>query len=148
MKPTRDMIIYDCQMTEDVFCSNIKEFIGFINLCLRNEFFVEAMNTLLPFDHCIQSKMKIKDMGSRLRSMGLCILRMEFEPPLFSLGVSVEIEGSEVGKDNNTTIFIAACRTIDELRLYAKTDAFAKQIKNNCEKLINASIPRLKSEFN
>ena len=97
------------------------------------------MNKLLPFDNVVQAKLKIVDDASPVKSLGLSIMRMEPELPLFSLGISIEIAGSKDNKAVNSTTFISACRTIEELREYVKSDAFSLQIKEIFEKQIEDS---------
>ena len=66
-------------------------------------------------------------------------MRMELELPLFSLGISIEISGSDVNKAVNSTTFISACRTIEELKEYVKSDTFSMLVKENFEKQIEES---------
>lgn len=66
-------------------------------------------------------------------------MRKEPELPLFSLGISIELAGDEDNKAVNSTIFISACRTLEELRAFVKTDAFSIQVKENFEKQIEES---------
>ena len=130
---------YSCQNTKDGINSSLKEYTEFVANCLEKEDFVKAMNKLLPFDNVAQAKLKIVDDASPVKSLGLSIMRMEPELPLFSLGISIEIAGSDVTKAVNSTTFISACRTIEELREYVKSDAFLQQVKENYEKQIEDS---------
>ena len=104
------------------------------------------MNNLLPFDKCVQSKMKIEDEATVLKSLGLSVMQMELDPPRFSLGVSMEFEGSKENEATNSTVFIAACRTIEELRSYVRTEDFVKQTIENFEKQIEKLILPLNEE--
>ena len=114
-------------------------FVEFVARCLDDEEFVKTMNELLPFDNVAQAKLKIVDDASPVKRIGLAIMRMEPESPLFSLGISIEIAGSVENKAVNSTIFISACRTVEELREYIKSDAFSMQVKENFEKQIEDS---------
>ena len=113
-----------------------REYLEFVIRCLDDEEFVKAMYELFPFNNVVQAKLKIVDDASPVKSMGLSIMRMELDPPLFSLGISIKIADSEVNKAINSTIFIAACRTLEELRKYVKSDDFSEQVKDNFEKQI------------
>lgn len=130
---------YNCQKTKDGINSSLKEYVEFVAICLVREDFVKAMNKLLPFDNVAQAKLKIVDDASPVKSLGLSIMRMEPELPLFSLGISIEIAGSEYNEEVNSTTFISACRTIEELREYVKSDAFLLKVKENFEKQIKDS---------
>ena len=130
---------YNCQNTKDGINGSLKDYTEFVDICLEREDFVKAMNKLLPFDNVVQAKLKIVDDASPVKSLGLSIMRMEPELPLFSLGISIEIAGSKDNKAVNSTTFISACRTIEELREYVKSDAFSLQIKEISEKQIEDS---------
>ena len=130
---------YSCQQTKDVVNGSRKEYVEFVARCLDNKDFIKAVNKLLPFDNVAQAKLKIVDDDSPVKSLGLSIMRMEPESPLFSLGISLELVGGEENKAVNTTIFISACRTLEELREFVKTDAFSMQVKENFEKQIEES---------
>ena len=138
MKTTRENRTSNSQKAKDIVNNKVKEFTEYVAKCLDDDGFVDAVNDLLPFDKCVQSKMKMEDDASIVKSMGLSIMRMELDPPLFSLGVSIEIVGSEGYEATNSTIFITACRTIEDLRDSVKSDAFSLQVRNNLEKQIDS----------
>lgn len=140
MKTTREKRTSNSQQAKDIVNNKVMEFTEHVAKCLDDDGFVDAVNDLLPFDKCVQSKMKMEDDASIVKSMGLSIMRMELAPPLFSLGVSIEIAGSEGNEATNSTIFIAACRTLDELRAYVRTEDFVKQTKENFEKQLDRLI--------
>lgn len=128
-----------CQHAKDAVCIRMEEYIAFVRRCLDNEDFVGAMHTLLPFEKGVQSMMEIDDDASIVKSIGLSVMRMDFSPPLFSLGISME----KVAEENDSvcsTIFIAACRTLEELRKYVRTEDFVKQTKENFAKQIDTII--------
>ena len=130
---------FSCQQTKDAVNGNKKEYVEFVARCLDNEEFLKTVSELLPFDNVAQAKLKIVDDDSPVKSLGLSIMRMEPESPLFSLGISLELVGGEENKAVNTTIFISACRTLEELRGFVKTDAFSMQVKEYFEKQIEES---------
>lgn len=139
MKPIEYMMTSNCQQAKDVVQCNIKDYIGFVNRCLNNEDFSKAINSLLPYDHCVQSKMIIESEVTALKSMGLTILRMEFEPPLFSFGISIELERGDKNNAANSTIFIAARRTLEELREFANSDMLKNRLLSVFIDLIKGS---------
>ena len=130
---------YNCQMIKNSINEKSGMFAEFVARCLDDEEFEKTMNELLPFDNVAQAKLKIVDDASPVKSIGLSIMRMELELPLFSLGISIEIAGSKDNKAVNSTTFISACRTIEELREYVKSDAFSLQTKEIFEKQIEDS---------
>ena len=144
MKSTKEINADKIQQAKSIVSNRAKEFTEYVAKCLDDDDFVDAMNNLLPFDKCLQSKMKIEDEATILKSLGLSVMRMELDPPRFSLGVSMEIEGSKDNEATNSTVFIAACRTIEELRAYVRTEDFVKQTIEN----LGIQIDRLISPFN
>ena len=130
---------YSCQQTKDAVNGNKKEYVEFVARCLDNEEFLKTVSEQLSFDNVAQAKLKIVDDASPVKSLGLSIMRMEPESPLFSLGISIELVDGEENKAVNTTIFISACRTLEELRGFVKTDAFSMQVKEYFEKQIEES---------
>ena len=94
MKATKEKSADNVQQANSIVSNRAKEFAEYVVRCLDSDDFVDAMNVLLPFDKCVQSKMKMEE-ASIVKSMGLSLMRMEIDPPLFSLGVNVEIAGRE-----------------------------------------------------
>lgn len=136
MKATKEKSADNVQQANSIVSNRAKEFAEYVVRCLDSDDFVDAMNVLLPFDKCVQSKMKMEE-ASIVKSMGLSLMRMEIDPPLFSLGVNVEIAGREGNEATNSTIFIAACKTIEELRALVQTEDFVRQTIENLEKQID-----------
>ncbi len=130
---------YSCQQIKNVVNGSKIEYVEFVARCFDNEDYINAVNGLLPFDNVAQAKLKIVDDASPVKSLGLSIMRMDPEVPLFSLGISIELRGGEENKAVNSTIFISACRTLEELREFVKTDAFSMLVKENFEKQIEKS---------
>ena len=136
MKATKEKSADNVQQANSIVSNRAKEFAEYVVRCLDSDDFVDAMNVLLPFDKCVQSKMKMEE-ASIVKSMGLSLMRMEIDPTLFSLGVNVEIAGREGNEATNSTIFIAACKTIEELRAFVQTEDFVRQTIENLEKQID-----------
>ena len=138
---------YSCQQTKDAINGSKKEYVEFVDRCLDNEDFIKVVNELLPFDNVAQAKLKIVDDASPVKSLGLSIMRMDPETPLFSLGISIDLLGGEENKAVNSTIFISACRTLEELREYVKSDAFSMQVKEYFDKQIEKSFSGQDKDF-
>ncbi len=126
------------QLSKSIINNRVHEFIKFVVRCLDDDDFVDTMNKLLPFDKCIQSKMKIEDDASIVRNMAISIMRMEIEPPRFSLGVSLDFAVSVCDEVTNSTTFIAACKTIEELKTYVQNEDFMRSAVESFEKQIDA----------
>lgn len=137
MEVIREESEYKVLQTKRIVSNRLMEYIEFVSKCLDNDDFVDAMNGLLPFDNCVQSRMKMANDTSVVKSMGLSIMRMEIDPPLFSLGVSIEIADRGGNGTTNSTTFMVACKTIEELRGYVQTEEFVELAQVNFEKQIN-----------
>lgn len=137
MEVTREESAYKVLQAKRIVSNRLREYIEFVSKCLDNDDFVDAMSELLPFDNCVQSRMKVAGDTSVVKSMGLSIMRMEIDPPLFSLGVSIEIADRGGNETTNSTTFMVACKTIEELRGYVQTDEFVGLAQVNFEKQIN-----------
>lgn len=146
MKAMKEKSSDNVQQAKSIVNNRAKEFAEYVVRCLDSDDFVDAMNVLLPFDKCVQSKMKMEDEASIVKSMGLSVMRMEIDPPLFSLGVNVEIAGRDGNEATNSTIFIAACKTIEELRAFVQTEDFVIQTKENLKKQIDILFLSLNEE--
>ena len=68
--------------------------------------------------------------------MGLSLMKNELEPARYSLGVSIELAGDDGKENNETTAFIIAGRTLDELREFVGSDQFAKEARQQLEQLV------------
>ena len=125
---------YNCQQTKDAVSSNKEMFVEFAAQCLSCEKFIRAMNVLLPFDKVARMKMANDD--SPIESIGLSVMHMDFQPSLFMFGISIDIIEGANNKAINTTIIISACKTLEQLREYVKSDRFSRQVRENFSKQI------------
>ena len=128
-----------CQETKNSVNGILELFLQYATHCLESEEYVNAINALLPFDHFLQIKEKNLYDNSLVESMGLSIMRMDFEPSVFSLGACLEIAESKYNKAINTTIFVSAGKTLEEIKEYVRTENFAKQVRENFEKQVDMS---------
>lgn len=129
----------ECIETKNSVNGIIEEYIWYVTMCLSNEDYIKAINGLLPFDKFVQIKLKNAYDESLVKSMGLSIMRMDFKPSLFSLGISLEIEKGMYNQAVDTVVFISACKTLKELREHVRTENFARQVKEYFERLVEQS---------
>ena len=131
-----------CQQAKDSVRNMMGRYLTFVNLCLYDERYIETMENLLPFDHFARAKQKLEGNQYNINSLGISVMRMDFEPSVFSLGISIEIAEGVSNSENNTTILISACRTLEQLRDYVQTESFEKVVRENFEKQIEVSFAR------
>ena len=136
-----------CQETMDSVNGILELFLQYAAMCLENEEYVNAINALLPFDNFIQIKEKNMYDNSLVESIGLSIMRMDFEPSAFSLGACLEITEGKYNKAINTTILVSAGKTLEEIKEYVKSDTFSVQVKENFEKQIECSFSVQDKDF-
>ena len=125
-----------CQQTKAIISQNMKDYLDFAVKTLDDEEFVKSTTALLPFDNFADARLRFMDDSSRVKSMGLSLMKNELEPAKYSLGVSIELAGDDGKENNETTAFIIAGRTLDELRDFVGSDQFAKDAKLQLEQQV------------
>ena len=128
-----------CQETKNSVNGILELFLHYLMLYLEEEEYVNAINALLPFDNCVEIKERNRYDQSLVISMGLTVMRMDFEPSVFSLGACLEIAEGKYNKAINTTIFISSGKTLKEIKEYVKTEDFAKKVRKNFENQVDIS---------
>ena len=125
-----------CQQTKAFASQNMKDYLDFAVKILDDEEFIKSAMALLPFDNFADARLRFMDASSQVKSMGLSLMKNELEPAKYSLGVSIELVGND-GKENiDTTAFLIAGRTINDLKEFVGNDQFAKDARQQYEQLI------------
>ena len=125
-----------CKQTKSFISQNMKDYLDFAVKILDDEEFIKSAMALLPFDNFAIAKLRFMDALSQVKSMGLSLMKNELEPAKYSLGVSIELVGND-GKENiDTTAFIIAGRTLNDLKEFVGSDQFAKDARQQYEQLI------------
>lgn len=113
----------------------IEAYVKFVNQVINDEDFLKSVEKLLPFDGMAGVSMTVLPEKQVLKKMGVMIMRMDFEPALFSLAVSIMINrGKEQLQEH--IIFLTACKTIVELQNYVKGSEFRLQVTEQCCKKV------------
>ena len=84
-----------CQQTKAIISQNMKDYLDFAIKTLDDEEFVKSATALLPFDNFADARLRFMDDSSRVKSMGLSLMKNELEPARYSLGVSIELAGDD-----------------------------------------------------
>ena len=125
-----------CQQTKAFVSQNMKDYLDFAIKTFNDAEFIKSATALLPFDNFADARLRFMDDSSRLKSMGLSLMKNELEPAKYSLGVSIELAGDNGNETTDTTAFIIGGRTLDELKDYVGGDQFAKDARQQFEQLI------------
>ena len=125
-----------CQQTKAIISQNMKDYLDFAVKTLDDEEFVKSATALLPFDNFADARLRFMDDSSRVKSMGLSLMKNELEPAKYSLGISIELAGDDGNDNTGTTVFIIAGRTLDELKKFVGSDQFSRETKQQIEQLI------------
>ena len=125
-----------CQQTKALVSQNMKDYLDFAVKTLDDAEFIKSATALLPFDNFADARLRFMDASSRVKSMGLSLMKNELEPAKYSLGVSIELAGDDGKENTETTAFIIAGRTLDELKDFVGSDQFAKDVKQQFEQQI------------
>lgn len=122
-----------------IFLRNqIEVYVKFVNQVMNDEDFLRCMEKLLPFDGMANTSMTVLPEKQVLQKMGIVVMRMGFEPALFSLAVSITIN-REKKQQQEYIIFLTACKTIVELQNYVKGSEFRLQVTEQCCKKVMGS---------
>ena len=125
-----------CQQTKAFVSQNMKDYIDFAVKTLDDGEFVKSVTALLPFDNFADARLRFMDGSSRVKSMGMSLMKNELEPAKYSLGVSIELAEDDRKENTETTAFIIAGRTLDELKEFVGSDQFTKDARQQFEQLI------------
>lgn len=121
---------------------SVEDYAAFVCQVLYDEAFLVELNRTMPFDKMVHAT---KNMGmSRLgiKKMGISVMRMDIEPPLYSLAITLMFKGTD-GLMQNHSIFINACKTIEELQQLTAEDDFKKEVLSLCEERVLGKQPVL-----
>lgn len=111
----------------------IEKYVRFVNQAIHDNEFLECMRRLLPFDSMTHVSINMVSGKTNVRKMGLAVMRMDIEPSVFSLAVTMTFDDGS-GKCDDTFVFITACKTIEELQHYVKGGNFRRMVLDLCRK--------------
>lgn len=132
------MMNNDCMIGNDTskyLLKSVKDFATFVCQVLHDETFLVELNRTMPFDKMVHAT---KNMGMNslgIKKMGISVMRMDIEPPLYSLAVTLMFKGAD-GLMQNHSIFINACKTIEELQQFTGEEDFKKEVLSLCEERV------------
>lgn len=121
--------------TSERLLQNIGDYIKFVGQVLHDENFLIELNKAMPFDKMVSATMNIGANGGVIKKMGISVMRMDIEPSLYSLAITLMFKGKD-GIIQNHSIFINACKTIKELQKLVTEENFKKEILILCEERI------------
>lgn len=117
--------------TKALFLDNVGKFVDFVNQVIHDEEFLRCVEELLPFDGAAHASMNIIPERQLIRKMGVMIVRMDLEPSLFSLAITITIDKGGEGLQG-FSIFLTACKTIEELQEYVSGEQFREEVIEQC----------------
>lgn len=121
--------------TSECLLHNVGDYIKFVSQVLHDEDFLIELNKAMPFDKMVSATMNIGANGGVIKKMGVSIMRMDIEPSLYSLAITLMFKGND-GIMQNHSIFINACKTIKELQKLVTEENFKKEILILCKERI------------
>ncbi len=117
--------------TSECLLERVEEYVAFVCRVLHDEAFLVELQKTMPFDKMVHAAMDTGRNGGRIRRMGISVMRMDVEPSLFSLAVTIMFRGVD-GMQQNHSIFINACKTIEELQHLAAEEDFKTEVTTLC----------------
>lgn len=121
--------------TSECLLQNIEDYAKFVNQVLHDETFLIELNKSMPFDKMVNATKNMGTHNGAIKKMGISVMRMDIEPPLYSLAVTLVFKGKDSLMQNHS-IFIKACKTIEELQRVVAEENFKKEILTVCEEKI------------
>lgn len=110
---------------------SVDDFLVFVNQVLNDNQFIEGLDKLLPFDNTADTTMNLSHNKQRIRNMGISLMRMDIEPALYSLAITLIIN-SDGNVPRIYSVFIIACKTIKWIQAFARKKEFRDKVINLC----------------
>lgn len=114
---------------------NVEDYAKFVFQVLHDETFLVDLDKTLPFDKMVHATMNIASNHTIIKKMGVSVMRMDIEPPLYSMAVTLQLKG-EYGIVQNHSVFVNACKTIEELQQLVTEERFKKEVLLLCEEKV------------
>lgn len=114
---------------------NVEDYAKFVFQVLHDETFLVDLDKTLPFDKMVHATMNIASNHTIIKKMGVSVMRMDIEPPLYSMAVTLQLKG-EYGIVQNHSVFVNACKTIEELQQLVTEERFKKEVLSLCEEKV------------
>ena len=127
-------IIPSNSMTECLL-KHVEDYTKFVSQILHDEAFLVELDKALPFDKMVHATMNIASNHTPIKKMGVSVMRMDIEPPLYSMAVTLQIKGKDDIVQNHS-IFINACKTIKELQQLVTRENFKQEVLSLCEERV------------
>lgn len=121
---------------------SVEDYVAYVRQVLHDETFLVELNRSMPFDKMVHATKNLGTNDLGIQKMGISVMRMDIEPPLYSLAVTLMFKGTD-GLMQNHSIFINACKTIDELQQLTAQDDFKKEVLSLCEERVLGKQPVL-----
>ena len=127
-------IVISTSMSKSVW-KNVEDYAKFVSQVLHDETFLVELDKTLPFDKMVHATMNIASNHTIIKKMGVSVMRMDIEPPLYSMAVTLQFKGKD-GIVQNHSVFVNACKTIKELQQFVTEDNFKKDVLSLCEEIV------------
>lgn len=114
---------------------NVEDYAKFVSQVLHDEAFLVELDKTLPFDKMVHATMNIASNHTAIKKMGVSVMRMDIEPPLYSIAITMQFKGRD-GYIQNHSIFINACKTIEELQQLVTRENFKQEVLSLCEERV------------
>ena len=111
---------------------SVEDYAAFVCQVLHDKAFLVELNRAMPFDKTIHATKNMGMNSLNIKKIGISVMRMDIEPPLYSLAVTLMFKDSD-GLMQNHSIFINACKTIEELQQLTAEEDFKKEVLTLCE---------------
>lgn len=113
----------------------VENYSEFVSQLLHDEAFLVELDKIRPFDKMVHATMNVTSSHAAIEKMGVSIMRMDIEPSLYSMSVTLQIKRKD-GITQHHSVFINACKTIEELQQLVTEEDFKTEVLSVCEKRV------------
>ena len=121
--------------TSECLLHNIEDYTEYVSQVLHDGTFLMELNKTMPFDKMVNATKNMVPHNGMIKKMGISVMRMDIEPSLYSLAITLMFKGKD-GIMQNHSIFVKACKTIEELQRVVAEENFRYKILTVCEEKI------------
>lgn len=114
---------------------NVETYTMIVSQVLHDETFFVELDKTLPFDKMVHATMNIASNHTSIKKIGVSVMRMDIKPPLYSMAVTLQLKEKD-GLVRNHSVFINACKTVEELQQLVIGEKFKQEVLSLCEERV------------
>lgn len=113
----------------------VETYTMFVKRVLHDKAFLEDLNKIMPFGKMLHAHQTMPISASDIREMGVSLMRMDIDPPLYSLALTLVFRDAD-GLTQDKSVFMIACKTIAQLQQLVTERTFVDRVLSICSKTL------------